>query len=154
MCVSTMSLKWVWDGSRMWPPVLFKENAYVCISCLEYEHKSIPIQNKSIKIELFKMFLALDWHVDNTGPSDIMPSSIRDDYWALYLHNMAIWKGCHQRAYWSICSALQVRSIIILFSHGSFKIRHLLTLLHTPLSELDGKVDSTSSDLSWACCNQ
>ena len=36
---------------------------------------------------------------------------------------------------------------IILFSHGSFKIRHLLTLLHTPLSELDGNVDNTSSDL-------
>lgn len=38
------------------------------------------------------------------------------------------------------------RSTIISFSHGSFKIRCLLTLLHTPLSEF-GKVESTSSYL-------
>ena len=41
-----------------------------------------------------------------------------------------------------------VAATIILFSHGSFKIRHLLTELHTPLSELDSKVDSAFSDLS------
>ena len=36
---------------------------------------------------------------------------------------------------------------IIEFSHGSLNIQHLLTLLLTPLSELDSRVDSTSSDL-------
>ena len=34
---------------------------------------------------------------------------------------------------------------IILFSNNSFKIRHLLTLLHTPLLRLDVKADSTSN---------
>ena len=38
-------------------------------------------------------------------------------------------------------------SAIILVSHSILQIRHLLTLLHTALSELDGKVDSTSSQL-------
>lgn len=36
-------------------------------------------------------------------------------------------------------------STIILFSHSGFKIRYFLT--HTPLSNLDVKVDSASSDL-------
>ena len=102
----------------------------------------IQMQNDSRCISVYGILSDL-YHC--TFPFLFRKSFQKSDY---ILQNKSCFSLKHHRKHWQ-CTTCLLQSKAILFWHGSCKIRHLLTLLHTPFSELDDKVENASSGLGW-----